>query len=320
MKFSKIVITGSLAFDHIMSMPGRFKDHILPEKIHILNISFIMTTLRKEYGGTAGNQAYNLTLLGIKPKMAAAAGSDFSDYKKHLIKSRVDISGVKIFKDVLTATGFVTTDKDDNQIWGFYEGAMKHSVKLNVKKWLSKKTFLVIAPNEPRAMMKYVREAVSIGAEFLFDPAFIIPHFTKKDLRLALGKAKIIIGNDYEIALIRKRAQVSDDFLTNKGKTLITTLGAKGSIIQRGKERIKIPAARAKNTSDPTGAGDAYRAGFLAGYLRGLSLSICGRMGSLAAVYTVEKYGTQTHRFTIREFERRYENNFEEKISLINDN
>jgi adenosine kinase len=314
---TKVVVTGSLAFDNIMSMPGRFKDHILPDKIHILNVSFTMDTFRKEYGGTGGNQAYTLALLGIKPLLVAAAGNDFSAYKKHLVRIGIDLSGIVEFKDVLTATGFVTTDKDDNQIWGFYGGAMFKAKEISIEKYIdSNNSFVLITPDDPDAMGKYVGECVKNGASFLFDPAFYIPTMKLSKLKKGVNNAKILIGNDYEISLLKKRIGFSRSEMIRDGRILITTLGEKGSIIEKRGERHIIPAAKPENTSDPTGAGDAYRAGFVAGYLRGFSLPVCGRMGATAAVYTVEKYGTQTHKFSLKEFERRYSNNFQKKIKL----
>lgn len=299
-----------MAYDHIMSMPGKFRDHIMPEKIHVLNVSFIMQTFRKEFGGTAGNIAYNLALLKIPTILAAAAGSDFEPYNKHLGKLSKLTKRIKIFKNETTATGFVITDHDDNQIWGFYQGAMKYSQKLSLSKVVKPGDFLVVAPNDPKAMMEYVRKSINSGIPYLFDPAFNIPHFTISDLKTAISNCQILIGNDYEIELICKRLSTKKEKLVNNDQILITTLGAKGSEIIYDKKTYIIPAAKAKNISDPTGAGDAYRAGFLAGYINDLPILECGRMGATAAVYTVEKYGTQTHTFSLSSFRKRYQENF----------
>jgi adenosine kinase len=313
----KVVVTGSLSFDTIMSMPGRFRDHILPDKLHIINVSFIMETYRKEFGGTGGNIAYNLALLGYRVKLVGAAGNDFSTYKAFLKKQKnLDISGVRFYKNVATANGFAMTDQDDNQIWGFFAGAMKYSQELPIKQDLNRHTFLVVAPNDVRAMMIYTKEAKKAGAEYLFDPAFNIPHFAGEQLRQAVYGAKIVIGNDYEISLLKKKLGWNLNKILEGGRLLVTTLGAEGSIIQKINVKLNIPAAKPKNTVDPTGAGDAYRAGFLAGYLREFPLSYCGRMGSVCAAYTVEKYGTQTHKFTSAQFERRYSENFGEQLTL----
>lgn len=316
--FKKIVVTGSLAYDHIMSMPGRFKDQIMPDKLHLLNVSFIMNTFRQEFGGTGGNIAYGLSLLNTHCVLVAAAGGDFYLYKKHLANVKnIDLLGVKIFKKDKTARGFVTTDRDDNQIWGFYEGAMKNSSKILLKPYLNKGSLLMVAPNDPVAMMSYVNEAVNLKVPYIFDPAFNISHFTLSDLKKAVKNSDILIGNDYEITLIKRRLKLSSANLLKNCHLLITTLGSKGSVIESENENIRIPSAVAQNESDPTGAGDAYRAGFLAGYVRNLSLKICGRMGALAAVYTVEKYGTQTHKFTLSQFQQRYLENFDDELPLL---
>lgn len=315
--FKNVVVTGSLAYDHIMSMPGRFKDHILPDKLHILNVSFIMDTFKQEFGGTAGNIAWNLGLLGIPTSVAAAAGSDFRSYKKHLSKLKsIDLTGIKEYKNELCARGFVITDKDDNQIWGFYQGAMKMTEGISVAKFLKKDVILMIAPNDPPAMLMYVNEAISKRTPYIFDPAFNIPHFNIKNLEKAIKGAYILIGNDYEIELIRKRLGWSKKKLNQKAEILITTLGSSGSRIERGNKKVNIPQAKPKNESDPTGSGDAFRAGLLAGIIKGYPLETCAKMGALTAVYTVEKYGTQTHYFSKNEFSKRYQKNFMETLKL----
>ena len=315
--FNKVVVTGSLAFDHIMSMPGSFKNHIMPDQLHILNVSFIMNTFRQEFGGTGGNIAWTLGLLNTPTTLVAAAGDDFGPYRRHLEKNGfIDLSGMRAFKGAHTARGFVITDGDDNQIWGFYEGAMKESKTISLKNFLKGKEIVMIAPNNPEAMMNYVNEAVASKVPYVFDPAFNIALFTLSDLKKAVKNSHILIGNDYEITLIKRRLRLSSKGLLRNCNILITTLGSKGSRIQSKDGLIKIPAASPQNESDPTGAGDTFRAGFLAGYVRDFPLEICGKMGSLSAVYTVEKYGTQTHRFTLKQFAQRFRGNFSEELPL----
>jgi len=311
-----VVVTGSVAYDYIMAMPGRFKDHIMPDKLHILNVSFLMDKLRQEMGGTGGNQAYGLALLNVPVSLVAAAGKDFSKGKKHLKKAGVDISGLKELKGELTARAFVMTDKDSNQIWGFYQGVMKKAIRLGLSEYYKQKPMVVITPNQPEAMIKYVKECIKQELDYLFDPAFYIPSIAKKDLIKGIKGAKIVIGNDYEVELMLRKTRLGKREILTADRILITTLGSKGSLIEKGKERLKIPVAKPKNTSDPTGAGDAYRAGFIAGYLRDLPLSVCGRMGAVSAAYTVEKYGTQTHKFGLKEFAKRYKSNFGKTLSI----
>lgn len=313
--FKRVVVTGSLAYDHIMSMPTSFDDHIMPDKIHVLNVGFIVNKFNKEFGGTAVNIAYSLSLLETASVIVASAGNDFDLYKNHLAEQRfIDTAGVKTYKDTTCSQGFVITDAKDNQIWGYFNGAMKNNSSLKLEGYVKKGDVLVVGPNEGDAMIKFAKVAVKLKYEYMFDPAFNIPHLAKEDLEYAVKNCLILIGNDYEIELIQRKLDWSKADLIKRIGVLITTLGSKGSKIESKGKVIHIPAARPENESDPTGAGDAYRAGFLAGYVRDLPLVICGKMGSLTAAYTVEKYGTQTHRFTLDGFRRRYKENFDEDL------
>lgn len=319
----KIIITGSLAFDFIMNFPGKFGDHILPEKIHEINLSFLVEKLQKQYGGTAGNIAYNLALLGLRPTVLATAGYDFTEYKSELEKVGVDTSMIYIIEAEPTASAFIFTDMVDNQITGFYPGAMRASTQFqipNFKFQIEQTPFVVISPNEPKAMTNHVSNCLKLSLPYMFDPGMQLPRLKTQDLKLGIEGAKIVIGNDYEIALIRNRFRSESRlrFRESIGQTIsqiwITTLGDKGSIVEADGKTYKIPPAKPREVLDPTGAGDAYRAGFLAGFLRGLPLKTCGKMGSIAAVYTVEKYGTTTHKFTVKEFKNRYQENFREDL------
>jgi len=304
----KVIVTGSVSFDQIMTMPGKFTDYLQPEKLHILNVSFLMDTFTRHFGGTGANQAYSLALLGVKPYLAATVGSDFGAYRNHLLKAGVDLKLIKKVKDK-TATGFAMTDKDNNQVWGFYAGAMKQARQLSLKNELNAGDWLVITPNDPRAMINYVNQAIIAGVDYLYDPAVQIPRFSREQLRRGILHAKVVIGNDYEIGLLTKISALSQEQIVAKS-ILISTGGAKGSLIMTAKNNLLIPIAKAKSVADPTGAGDAYRSGLLAGLLTGQDLAICGRMGALAAAYTVERFGTQTHHFTLAQFKKRYKLNF----------
>lgn len=311
-----VVVTGTLGFDYIMDFPGKFADRIMPDKIHKISLSFLADTLKKQFGGTAGNIAYTLKLLGFEPKIIALAGNDFEPYRKFLQNHGIDTSGILIKKDVATSSYFVITDKDDNQIGSFYLGASKYAKNLSVINKGPKPDFVVLAPAEPKAMKKYVLECRKYRLPYLYDPAFQIGAFTPDDLMQGISGAKILIGNDYEISLIEDKLKINHFELLELCPIVITTLGAKGSIIERVGKKILIPSAKPKKIVDPTGAGDAYRGGFLAGYLRRFDLKTCGKMGAVAAAYTVEKYGTITHIFNKGEFAKRYGKDFSEKLIL----
>lgn len=331
-----ILIAGSIAFDYILNFPDEFSNHILADKIHQINISFTTETFRKEFGGTAGNQAYTLSLLGIKTSILSTAGHDFSGYKRYLDNVGVNTKFIKIRKDQFTASGFVITDKSDNQIWGYSLGALKFSHKLHFPKDLREILLVVIAPPSPDSIMHFVNLSQKAKLPYTFDPAFYIPTLSAVQLKKALNGAIILFGNDYEIAQIEKKVGCLKKWLENplnyqskithinslKYPILVTTLGYKGSLIKykdaqsKTIKQIKIGPAKPHSTSDPTGAGDAYRAGFLAGLLKNMPLAVCGQIGSVASVYTVEKYGTITHKFTIKEFCRRYKLNFSKDLNL----
>jgi adenosine kinase len=309
-------IIGSLAYDYIMDFPGRFADRIMEDKIHSLSLSFLVDNLKKQFGGTGLNIAYTLKLLGIDPYVLACAGNDFTPYKSFLKKHRISTQYIKEYKDRASSSYFCITDMDNNQIGSFYVGAMKHAGKLSLHTVTQPVQFVMIAPTDPGAMVKTVTECRMLNVPYMYDPAFQIATFTKEQLTEGITGAKILIANDYEMTLLEEKTESSHEEIVAKVPIIITTLGAKGSIIETRHESIHIKPANVKNIVDPTGAGDAYRGGFLAGYLRGFSLDICGRMGSVAAAYTVELFGTQTHRYTKREFITRFDSNFPGDIKL----
>lgn len=325
----QILVTGSLGYDYIMDFPGRFADRIMPEKIHKISLSFLVDKLTKNFGGTAGNIAYSLKLLGLDPLIVSPAGKDFDPYAVFLKKHNIDIKGIKIFLKEMTGSYFVVTDREDNQIGSFYSGATKFAKELHIfRQGDDSRTFAVLAPTEPEAMKKYVRECRENNIPYLYDPAFQIDSFTRGELRQGIEGSEIFIGNDYEISLVEQKLGIHHENLRNMVPILVTTLGSKGSVIETGKEKIIVKPAKPKKVVDPTGAGDAYRAGFLSGYVRFVSsrlslkaasrlslvkteeLTICGQMGSVAAVYTVETYGTVTHHYTYDQFKKRYNENY----------
>lgn len=312
----KEVVTGSLGHDYIMNFSGRFADRIMPDKLHQISLSFLADKLSKNLGGTAGNLAYTLKLLGAEPYIVATAGNDFDDYREFLEKHRIASEGVRVVSDEPCGSYHVITDSDDNQIGAFYTGATKYNKDLSIRQPEAPR-LVIVGPNDPDAMRKYVVECKELGYPYMYDPAFQIGNFSPEELKSAIEGAELLIGNDYEIALIEQKLGVShEDLLVMGPKAVITTLGAKGSVIETHKEAIHVKPATPKNVSDPTGAGDAYRGGFLAGYLKGLDFQVAGQMGAVAAVYTVEKYGTVTHHFTKDEFVKRYKENYGSSLVL----
>lgn len=282
----------------------------------MLNASFLVEDMRKSFGGTAGNIAYSLSLLGVKCAILGVAGEDFDTYKEFLEKNEIDTSYIKLVNNLYTSTAFGITDSKDNQIWGFYAGADTMTNHLSIRDISGKIDFGIVAPHNPRAMLKFAREYQEEKIGYLFDPGMQLPWLTGTDLKTAFKGAKIIIGNDYEVSVMEKKIEVPISNFSSEGKIVITTLGAQGSrIVGRG-ETIDIRAARIRSACNPAGAGDAYRSGFLAGFMRGFSLKVCGQMGSVVAAYTVEKFGTTTHSFTTEEFVRRYKDNFGETLEL----
>ena len=302
--------TGSIAYDYILSFKGRFKDHILADKTHILNLSFLVDDLRKHRGGVAGNYAYNLMLLGYPASVLATAGSDASEYREWLVARGIDCTGLRLLDGEITATGFTTTDLDDNQLTGYYGGAMGRAAMLGVDDAAPGAEALIVGPNDPAAMIRLVKECRDRGLPFVFDPAHQLPRLSAEDVAEGSRGAWILIGNDYELELIMQRTGSTMEQLMELAEIVVTTLGRDGSRIATRRGTFEIPPAPAARESDPTGAGDAYRAGLVAGLLRGLEVADAGRVASLAATYVIEQVGTVEHSYTAAEFSRRYEEAF----------
>jgi adenosine kinase len=307
----RVLVTGSLAFDQIMDFPGFFKDHILPEKIHMLSISFLVNDLRKQRGGCSGNIAYTLALLGERPRILATAGGDFDEYRGWLLDHGVDLAAVVVHPEEVTACCFITTDQADNQITGFYPGAMRRARDLSLAAAGDGAVLAVVAPDDPEAMLRHCREARDTGLPFVFDPSFQVIALDGEALAEAARGARAVIVNDYEFAVFREKTGIEGEALFALADLWVVTYGEEGSrILRPGGECLQVPAARVSEVVDPTGAGDAYRGGFVAGMLRGADLATCGRMGSVAAVYAVESHGTQAHTYTRDEYWQRYAENF----------
>jgi adenosine kinase len=305
-----VVCTGSIAYDFILTFKGRFKDHILPDKTHILNLSFLVDDLQKRRGGVAGNYAYNLSLLGYPAAVLATAGADALEYREWLAAHGIDCRGLRLLEGELSATGFTTTDMDDNQLTGYYGGAMWKAATLGLDDAPPGPDAVIIGPNDPGAMKRLVRECRDRNVRFVFDPAHQLPMMAAEDVMDGTQGAWIVIGNDYELELIQQRTGKDMDGLLELAQIVVTTLGRHGSRINTRDGAVEIPAARPLREADPTGAGDAYRAGLVAGLLRGLDLDVAGRIASLAGTYAVEQVGTIEHAYTPDEFRRRYRESF----------
>lgn len=307
-----ILVAGSLAFDYIMDFPGQFKDHILPDKLHCINISFLVDKLKKQRGGCAANIAYTLALLGEKPRIVAAAGRDFAEYSAWLAEQGVDVSAIYTVEDEVTATCFITTDKNDNQITGFYVGAMKSAREISLKKKAGPEPrFVIVAPDDPEAMLRHCQEAREAGIKLIYDPSFQVTAMEGEKLLQGAQGAYALVLNDYEFAVFCEKTGQTQEQILDTVELLVVTLGEQGSRIERkGHEPIIVPSAKVNAVVDPTGAGDAFRGGLITGLMRGFSLDVCGRIGSVASAFVVEKYGTQSHAYTAREFQARYEENF----------
>lgn len=313
----KILLCGSLAYDYIMNFKGKFSDHILPHKVHILNVSFTAENLDKLFGGCVGNIAYNLSLLKERPTVLATAGNDFDEYKKWLEKNKIDVSLIKIVSDQPTASAYIITDKDDNQITAFYGGAMLRTSQ-SIRKIFRRNSFdlAIVSPDFQKDMIRHIRDLKSLKIPYIFDPGQQIINFTPSQLKLLASGSKAVILNDYELQLFLERARISKKELSDLTEYLIITLGKKGSEIYHQGKKYKIPSAKPKKDLDPTGAGDAYRAGIIKGLLYNYPVEKMGKIAALMAVYTVELYGTQTHSFNLSEFRKRYKKNFKEKLEF----
>jgi adenosine kinase len=310
----RIVVTGSLAYDYIMNFPGYFKDHILPDKVHMLSVSFLVDSMKRMRGGVAGNIAYSLALLGDRPLVVATAGTDFAEYRQWMEKAGVDASGVVEIPGEFTASCFINTDKSNNQIVAFYAGAMAHAKDLSLKaRGLTKNDLAIISPTDPAAIARYAEECKQLGVPYIFDPGKQTPRLEKEQILTGLSGCAMLIGNDYEFGMMAEKIGKTEAELFASAPVTVVTKGEKGSTIytrQNAGKPIEVPVAPVKDVVDPTGAGDAYLAGLAFGFARKFPLEICARMASLAAAFAIEQRGCQEHRFTRAEFATRYREAF----------
>ena len=312
-----IILTGSVAFDYLMTFPGYFRDHILPDKLDSISLSFLVDSFTKRRGGIAPNIAYTLALLGERPHIMATVGEDFAEYRTWLESKGVDTSRMKVIPGVVTASFFCNTDRSNNQIASFYPGAMGCATQLSFRQWEGKRPDLVvISPNDPEAMKQYVAECHELGIPYLYDPSQQIVRLTGDELRTGIVGGQALFVNDYEFGLVQKMTGMTTQDMLQYLQFMVVTCGSQGSTIYSHELEHYIPVVSPEQIADPTGVGDAYRGGFLTGYSHNLDLEICGQMGTLAATYCLEREGTQGHTYTKNEFITRFRQHFDDHGQL----
>ena len=303
------LICGSLAFDTIMVFPDQFKNHILPDKVHILNVSFLVPRMRREFGGCAGNIAYNLKLLGGSPIPMATVGQDFGSYREHFAACGITLAHVKEIEDLYTAQAFITTDLDDNQITAFHPGAMMRSFENHVRDVAGIK-FGIVGPDGYEAMLQNSQEFAELGIPFIFDPGQAMPLYNGKELSQMIEQATYVTVNDYESSLLQERTGWSEKQIAERVEAYIITRGPKGSEVHSKAGILNIPAATAMRVVDPTGCGDAYRAGLIFGLMNGMDMATAGRVASLMGAIKIEHLGPQNQRFDYAQFADQFRQQF----------
>jgi adenosine kinase len=300
-----------MAFDYIMSFPDEFSRHILPEQIGKLSVSFLVDSMRRERGGTAGNIAYNLAMLDQPALLMATVGQDAPEYIAGLRARGVDTSGVLQLPNEFTASFFVSTDQINNQIALFYTGAMARARQITFRDQdYSAIKIAIISPNDPEAMVKYVQECRELNIPYIYDPSQQIPRLTAPQLIEGIEGAKVLMVNDYEYEMVKNKTGLTDADIRAKVEVIIVTMGEKGSLIWDNGTEYHIPVAEPARIADPTGVGDAYRAGIICGMMRGYSWAVTGRLGAVVAAYVLEQHGTQRHSYTRRQVAQRYQEAF----------
>jgi len=304
------LICGSVAYDTILQFPDRFKSHILPDKIHILNVSFLVPEMRREFGGCATNIAYSLKLLGDRGVPMATAGHDFGPYRERMVLQGIAVEHIKVVEDSFTAQAFITTDLDNNQITAFHPGAMQHAHLNRVADAGGDIALGIVAPDGRQAMIEHAAQFAAAKIPFIFDPGQGMPMFGAEELKTFIGQARWVAVNDYEWGLLQQKTGLTVSDITTQVQALVVTRGAEGSVIHTQGRTLMVPCAKPRALVDPTGCGDAYRAGLIHGLLRGLDWETTGRVASLMGAIKIESRGPQNHSFTQAEFDRRYRDNF----------
>ena len=306
-----IIVTGSIAYDYLMSFPGKFTEHFLPEHMNRVSLSFLVDTMDKRRGGCAPNIAYTLALLGQRPRLMGTAGQDFADYRQWLEAAGVDTSLVKIVEGKFTASFFCSTDTENNQIASFYTGAMAHAAELSFRTALDAR-LAIISPNDPAAMVQYSEECRTLDIPFIWDPGQQCARMSGDELAEGLAGAALVICNDYEFELLRQKTGLGEADVLERAAALVITRGENGcTVLTRERpEGTAVPAVAPHRIVDPTGVGDAFRGGFMAGMAEKVPYEICARLGSVAATYALEHLGGQSHAYSWHEFRSRYEEHY----------
>jgi len=310
----KIVVTGSIAFDYLMSFPGKFTEHILPEHMHRVSLSFLVDTMDKRRGGCAPNIAYTLALLGERPLLMGTAGQDFGDYRAWLDAAGVDTGHVAVVKDKFTASFFCNTDENNNQIATFYAGAMADAGTLSFRP-VRDCGLAIISPNDPGAMVQYAEECRTLGIRHIFDPGQQCARLGGDELRDGVVGATIVICNDYEFELVKQKTGLAEADILKASEALIVTKGEHGCTVTTQGGSVDVPAVPPQRIVDPTGVGDAFRGGLMKGISLGLSYPEAAQLGSVAATYALEHLGAQSHAYTWAEFTARHDRHFPPLVS-----
>jgi adenosine kinase len=312
-----VVISASIAYDHIMAFGGSFADHIIPEKTHVISISFLVDTLRKQRGGIGGNISYSLALLGTRSTLVGAVGSDFGPYRTAFEELGVDLSAVIEDPTRLTASAFMMADRKDNQIASFFPGPSDLAIEIDVRPLGDRARYGIVGATNPEAMRRHAAQFGASACRMIYDPAFQIIILSGDELKAGIDQAWAVIGNDYEFAMIERKTGLTIGDLTDRVELVVVTYGEQGSELRMGGRCVRTPAAPAEVVRDPTGAGDAYRSGLVKGLLLGYDLEVVGRLAGLAATYVVEQIGTQEHHYTPESFVARFDRSFPDYAGAV---
>jgi adenosine kinase len=308
----RILLTGSVAYDYLMTFPGYFRDHLLPDRLEQVSLSFLVESMTRQRGGIAPNIAYTLALLGGQPVVMATVGEDFEDYRVWLEAHGVDTSGIRVIPGVFTASFFANTDRANAQIGSFYPGAMGHAAVQSLHDLGFRPDLVVISPNAPDAMQKFIRECKALGLRYVFDPSQQLARMSREETVAGVDGAWVLVVNDYEFGLVEKLTGWKEAELLRHVEVLVVTRGEAGAMIHAEGMRVDVPIVPPERILDPTGVGDAFRGGFLRGVASRWPWDLCGRVGALAATYCLEQQGPQNHSYTRAEFVARFRRHFDD--------